>query len=507
MKITTPKSPNLLNSSLFSEKFIGLAVGIAALIAIMALVTLISLWWWMGTIQSHMDQIVSGHMEKIQLVTQMRAAARERTLNLQKMMIFDDPFERDEEFLKFNSNGAKFAQFRSQFLSSELSTAERNLLDEQGRITSIAVPLQNDIVDIVVADEIDKARQLLIEKAIPLQDDVLEKLTQLHQLQEKLTRQATLDAQNKFHNARLWMLTLSGLAGLGGMIVAIIVIRRNSRSAHEKGKHLHDIEKANVALEELAKRLATAKVKAEQANHAKSMFLANMSHELRTPLNAIIGYGEILEEDVREAGLQTSQIDCQKIQSSGKHLLALINNVLDLTKIEAGHLEINPEDFYLTTLIHEVITTIKPLAEKNQNELKIVCSDELGTVSMDLVKTRQILLNLLSNACKFTQNGVVSLEVSYVDKNNNTMVNFKVTDNGIGIAADKIDTLFDPFVQADTSTTRFYGGTGLGLTISQKFSNKMGGWIDISSEDKQGTTVNVYLPVSFSATEKISKVV
>jgi len=303
------------------------------------------------------------------------------------------------------------------------------------------------------------------------------------------------------------MLALAGLAGLTGMIVAIIVIRRNSRSANEKEKNLHAIEKANVALEELAKRLATAKSKAEQANHAKSMFLANMSHELRTPLNAIIGYGEILEEDVREAGLKTSQSDCQKIQSSGKHLLALINNVLDLTKVEAGHFEINPEDFHLAKLIHDVITTIQPIAEKNQNLLKIDCSNELGTVSMDMVKTRQILINLLSNACKFTRNGVVSLNVSYVEKNSVTMVNFNVTDNGIGIAADKIDTLFDPFVQADTSTTRFYGGTGLGLTISQKFSKKMGGWIDINSKINQGTTVNVYLPVVFSAVERISKAV
>ncbi|HEX7961872.1 MAG TPA: ATP-binding protein [Terriglobales bacterium] len=240
--------------------------------------------------------------------------------------------------------------------------------------------------------------------------------------------------------------------------------------------------------------LLKAKHAAEEANRAKSSFLANMSHELRTPLNAIIGYSEMLEEETQDLGKIETVQDLQKIQAAGKHLLALINDVLDLSKIEAGKMGLHLETFDVTDLVEEIVTTLEPAAAKNGNKIKIQMADNLGMMRADITKVRQILFNLLSNACKFTDHGTVSIDVDQSTKERSDWIRFCVRDTGIGITAQQKENLFKEFAQADTSISRKYGGTGLGLAITHRFVQLMRGRISVESEPGKGSTFTVYLP-------------
>ena len=236
--------------------------------------------------------------------------------------------------------------------------------------------------------------------------------------------------------------------------------------------------------------LLRARRDAEAANTAKSRFLANMSHELRTPLNAIIGYSEILQEEVEEAGQPALVADLQKIRSAGKHLLALINDVLDLSKIEAGRMELYLETFQVTGMLDEVLTTVAPLVARNRNRLTFAGEPDAGTMRADLTRTRQVLFNLLSNACKFTEDGTITVTVRTTDDR----VEFDVADTGIGMTEVQQARLFEAFSQADASTSSKYGGTGLGLAISRQFCRMMGGDIAVAGAAGAGTRFTVRLP-------------
>ena len=240
--------------------------------------------------------------------------------------------------------------------------------------------------------------------------------------------------------------------------------------------------------------LTKAKDAADAANQAKSAFLATMSHELRTPMNAILGYSEILMEDAQDKGQEDFIPDLQKIHASGNHLLSLINNILDLSKIEAGKMDLFLESFGISRVIEDVVSTIRPLVEKNANTLQVHCAADLGTMHADLTKVRQSLFNLLSNACKFTENGTITLEASRELIGGVDWIKFSVSDTGIGMAPDQMEKLFQPFVQGDASTSRKFGGTGLGMTITHRFCQMMGGEISAVSEPGSGTTFTIRLP-------------
>ena len=268
-------------------------------------------------------------------------------------------------------------------------------------------------------------------------------------------------------------------------------IQRRDQQLENQGQLEVQVAERTDELIRVNTQLLIAKEKAEDASRAKSAFLANMSHELRTPLNAILLYSELLQEDARDQGMDSLVPDIQKVHGAGKHLLSLIDGILDLSKIEAGRMTLYMEDVDVPSLVSEVVATVRPLVEKNQNHLQVAIDPGVKVLRADLTKLRQTLYNLLNNASKFTQKGLVELRVEPADR----VVRFLVKDSGIGMSPEQAKRIFEEFTQADDSTTRKFGGTGLGLTISRKLVQLMGGEITVTSREGEGSTFIVELPL------------
>jgi len=281
-------------------------------------------------------------------------------------------------------------------------------------------------------------------------------------------------------------------------MIAGYTIEMFAKSKYTRGliieERTRELAEANQALAEARAAAEQARGEAEQANRAKSTFLANMSHELRTPLNAIIGYSEMLREEAVDNGQESQAADLKRIEVAGKHLLALISDVLDLSKIEAGKAELFLETFSVAEMINEVVATTEPLVQKRGNVLRVKCPESTGTLYGDLTKLRQCLFNLLSNAAKFTEHGTITVDATREAQAGGDEVVLRVTDSGIGMTAEQVARLFEPFTQGDSSTSRKFGGTGLGLAITQHFCRMMGGDITVESFPGKGSCFTIRLP-------------
>ncbi len=273
------------------------------------------------------------------------------------------------------------------------------------------------------------------------------------------------------------------MIGLREEIGKIVIVRDFTRQ-----------KQAEAEIKQMNADLVQARDEAMAASHSKSQFLANMSHELRTPLNAIIGYSEMVAEEMEDLGETAVVPDLERINVSAKHLLALINDILDLSKIEAGKTELYLETFDISAIVRDTAAFVQPLVEKNSNTLTVECPDTIGEMTSDLTKVRQTLFNLLSNASKFTEKGDIVLSVQRAATEPESVL-FSVKDSGIGMTTEQQLKLFQYFAQADPSTTRKFGGTGLGLAISQRYCQMMGGEITVDSTPDKGSIFRMRLPV------------
>ncbi len=395
---------------------------------------------------------------------------------------------------------------RLQFVTRDEVELFKKIRNEHEQL----IQMITDVLELTRDHKFAKAKELRLTRTAPLADS-LERLTNEMVNRAEADMEAKVDESNRAYRTSRWVvigfaLGSIGLAILLGYAVSSSLMgpvmlmdsqlkqiasgdfskRVEVPNRDELGTLADNLNRMNNELRGLYQQI-------EAASRHKSDFLASMSHELRTPLNAIIGYSEMLTEEAEDSGQKTFIPDLQKIRASGKHLLALINDILDLSKIEAGKIELVLETFDIAGLIEEVASTVRPLAEKNSNILVIKCRD-LGAMYADITRVRQILFNLLSNACKFTEKGTITLDAVRDRGDGKEWLSLSVRDTGIGMTGDQMEKLFRSFSQADIRTARKYGGTGLGLAITRQFCEMMGGEIKVQSEFGRGTTFIVRIP-------------
>jgi signal transduction histidine kinase len=437
-----------------------------------------------------------------------------------------------------------------------LTPQQQEYLDRIARTREEFLQLPERVFEAVESSRAYQDRYLFSTQAEPLAEDMLRLLNEMTSDQQMVLRSELEQGRTQLINAQ-WQTLVGGIVALLLGLGMAFVFRRNiagpigrltnvaeqitagdlhARSAvaskdeigtlsstfntmtshlrdtHQKLEEYsrtleHKVEQRTAELERAMSEAQDARVLAEDANRAKSQFLANMSHELRTPLNAIIGYSEMLKEESEDCGYNDIIPDIEKVHTAGTHLLGIINDILDISKIEAGKMELHLETFDLVSLMDTLVTTIQPLVEKNGNTLDVRYDPAAGTMYADSTKVRQVLFNLLSNAAKFTEHGTVTLTVRQQEMEDEhadastpgchpcSYVLFEVSDTGIGMTEAQLQALFQPFTQADASTTRKYGGTGLGLAICQRLCRMMGGDITVASMPGEGSTFTVRLPV------------
>ena len=627
---------NIRSKSIISAGFITILI---------LLLTVMALWIHdVSVYREKLQSIVDVEQER-EHVSDMRDAAYRRAIALHRMLMLEDPFDRDEEFITYRDKGDTFLTSRGKLLATEMSDAEKEIWDKARVILNKGGRAQNQVVELLTEDQVENAAEILLKEVVPTQDDFIMEISRLFEHKGE-TIDKNLTQVSEDSNRSLLLIFLLGSVAILLAGFTIFVVRRTGKTEDalmEQGDRIRSLYKVSamigvtpdeqinemlklgcrflatdigkvckidqenntnkvlkvystiekfslkdgavlpldqtfckiafaddkpIAINNVAEsiyrnnkcyefshlesyvatqiwihgekygtlnfsslkprkipfsktdidlvnligswisvtleqqiaqeELRVAKEEAEKANLTKSSFLAKMSHELRTPLNAIIGYSELLKDEVEDNEQREYLPDLEKISSSGAHLLSLINDILDLSKIEAGKMELFLEDFRVQSLVEDVQQTVIPLMNRNNNKFSVNLPKAPGNVRGDKLKLKQVLLNLLSNASKFTENGLITLDVRRIDNKGKEFISFSVIDTGIGIEEEQRDSIFVDFSQADSSTASKYGGTGLGLTISRQICRMMGGDIAVVSQYGRGSTFTVTLPAAIS---------
>jgi signal transduction histidine kinase/ActR/RegA family two-component response regulator len=419
----------------------------------------------MQNIQSTGEEIVQDRIEKIALVQAMGVAARERTVLLQRMIMVDDPFERDQLALDYNIQGSRFANARMALLAKDLAERERDILDRQGRTSGVAVPIQNEVVDLIADDRLAEAKAVLTQKAMPLQDKVLAALSELMQFQTSAANESVIQTRRSFERGRVVTVVMTAI----GAGVAIVLIWLVSKAARQRRDYYEQLQ---------------------AATRAKSSFLAKMSHEIRTPLTAIIGFAELSLDGSHRPDERTDAL--RTIHRSGRHLLSIINDILDLSKIEADKFSVAPERASLFRILDEIGSLAQMQATAKGLQFDINYRLPLPRyIETDPLRLKQIIINLCGNAVKFTERGFVRINVAFDRLLDQLMI--EVEDTGIGMNPEEIGRLFQEFHQADAGINRRFGGTGLGLALSQRLATLLGGNISVASSKGVGSRFSLVL--------------
>jgi signal transduction histidine kinase len=394
---------------------------------------------------------------------------------------------------------------RLQFVAKD----EVELLAEFKQEYDRFVGIITHVVELVRAGRASEARDLQAAQATPLADR-LERLT--NQLVNKAEADvvAGIETSKEAYENSQWVVIAFSI---GSIVLALalgyaiswsllgpvkkIETQLNKVAAGDFTQRVEVINRDELGalaadVNKMSEELGRLYQQLEAASKHKSQFLANMSHELRTPLNAIIGVSEMLREDAEVAKQDLEPLD--RVLGAGRHLLSLINDILDLSKVEAGRMELHVDSFALAPLVDDVVKTIEPLAAKSGNSVAVDCDDEIGTMHADQMRLRQALLNLMSNANKFTERGTITIDVRHGQENGADWIMLSVADTGIGMTPEQMGKLFQEFSQASSSTASKYGGTGLGLVISRRFCQIMGGDITVASKPGRGSTFTIRLP-------------
>ena len=450
-----------------------ISIGFIVVLALMVVLIGIGLYR-MKAMQSSLDVITKQQNRKTTLLNTMRSGVQRRRMGVSTILLSTDLFEQEDERVNVSNYAMQVVIARDALAKMEMSVDERKAFDKIVSAMREAYPLQMNLIDKSLSGRYNKSLQKLRQKAVAAQKRLTVRINELEVIQHQETEHAVVKAEQYYKDTGSVMLTLGALALLLGAMVMLLVQRISRAQQQLTAKAMQDLKESHDYLERrVANRtadLALARDDALAASDAKTRFLANMSHELRTPLNAIIGYSELLQEEAEERAYDECVPDLKQIRSAGKHLLSLIDNVLDLAKIESGKIEMHYEDFDIRTMVEEIAATVQPLMQKKQNTLQLVCPDDIGRMYADIVKIRQSLFNLLSNASKFTDKGEIVFRVArHKRANQEEWIIFDIQDSGIGLSQDQADKIFLEFTQADSSTTRRYGGTGLGLVISKRF--------------------------------------
>jgi len=452
-------------------------LGFAVVLGLTFILGLLGLYQFY-TLKKNMANIVEVGNEKTALAIKMRDAIRLRALSVQSMLATDDYFRRDQELQNYYTYSGMYRMARTALMSMDMTSEEKDLHKALQILTRLAQPLNRSAAEMLMESPLPDEFEGTLEKAVAAQRQLLKLLDEFVELQKSYAQNMVATADKKFRTTIFMMVVVVTLLLLIGSFIAKRVT--------------YMVTSKNAELAAKNKELEAAWFEAANATHAKSKFLASMSHEIRTPLTSIIGFAETLSDINQEP--DDLKHASESIKRSGHHLYEIINDVLDISKIEAGQIELEMIETSPSAIVHEVADIMEEKIKKKGLTFRVNYFFPLPkTIITDPTRLRQILLNLLGNAVKFTNEGIICINTSY-NANERTM-QFEVNDTGIGMSKDVLDKVFEPFSQAEKSTTRKFGGTGLGLSISKQLAERMGGGIVCDSKVGDGSAFTATISI------------